>query len=79
MPAQQATKARRLKKSFVWSETDNELTIAIDGFRNDKGDMEYLTGEDMVLTTYHIESSSDKTIVLSNGFETITLNAYKKR
>lgn len=67
-----------IDKSFIWTETDNELTIGVDAFRNDNGEMETIKGEDMELKTYHIDSSSNKTIVLSNGSESITLKAYKK-
>lgn len=66
-----------IDKSFIWTETDNKLTIAIDAFRNENGEMVTIEGEDMVLKTYRIESSSDKKIVLSGDSETITLKAYK--
>lgn len=68
---------KRIDRSFIWTETKDELTIAIDGFRNEEGEMEYITGENLVLTTYHIESSTAKTIILSNGNTVITLSAYK--
>lgn len=70
---------KTIDKSFIWTETEGKLTIAIDGFRNDNGDMEHISGEDLILKTYHIESSTDKKIVLTDGSERITLNAYKKR
>lgn len=66
-------------RSFIWTETDNELTIGIDGFRNDNGEMVTIEGEDMVLITYHVESISDKSIVLTNGSESITLKAHDNR
>lgn len=68
-----------IDKSFVWTETDDLLTIGVDGYRDENGEMVTVEGEDMVLTTYQIKSNNEKTIVLANGSETITLNVYKNR
>lgn len=67
--------SKKIDKSFVWTETDDILTIAIDAYREDNGEMVYLFGEDLITTSYHIDSYSAKKLVLSNGSKIITLTA----
>ncbi|MCM1490844.1 MAG: hypothetical protein NC095_08465 [Muribaculum sp.] len=67
--------SKKIDMSFVWTETDDILTIGIDAYREDNGEMVYLSGEDMITTSYHIDSYSAKKLVLSNGSKVMTLTA----
>ncbi len=69
--------SQQINKSFIWSETDGKLTVAINGYRNEDGDMIMIDSDDLDPVTYTIKSYSNDKMVLTDNSSTITLHAYK--